>query len=211
MAKEITVACVACGGQFRYVHRTGVPPRRCEPCKVKHVAELWRASYRRNADTARLRAREYWRANHSRSRTKACATCGTEFTYAVVRGRRRFHCDPCTEMMRRECKGRYRESHREELRVAGREYAVGRYQRQRDRLLREAAERRKVRRLALYKRDGGRCHICGGLVSWDEFEVDHIFPISRGGTSAQENLGTSHRECNRRKGARVLEEVTAVG
>lgn len=48
-------------------------------------------------------------------------------------------------------------------------------------------------------RDGGRCRRCGS--AW-RIEVDHIIPLSRGGSSEEDNLQTLCRNCNRKKNNR---------
>lgn len=51
------------------------------------------------------------------------------------------------------------------------------------------------------QRDGYRCQICGrGLADGVKLEVDHIKPVSKGGTSDPENLRTLCWDCNRGKG-----------
>lgn len=54
----------------------------------------------------------------------------------------------------------------------------------------------------LYERDEGRCGICGEPVGRDDFQVDHIVPISRGGEHSYANTQIAHRFCNQSKGAR---------
>jgi 5-methylcytosine-specific restriction endonuclease McrA len=66
-----------------------------------------------------------------------------------------------------------------------------------------------VRRLAVYKRDGGICHICGKDVDPSRFHVDHIVPLSRGGRHTYANVALAHPRCNYRKGARLLKEMAA--
>lgn len=58
----------------------------------------------------------------------------------------------------------------------------------------------KVRYMVL-QRDHFRCVLCGRGASAAELEVDHIKPVSRGGTSDMTNLRTLCRDCNRGKGA----------
>jgi 5-methylcytosine-specific restriction endonuclease McrA len=67
------------------------------------------------------------------------------------------------------------------------------------------AEMAQDRALAwrVFARDGYRCQVCeapGGTV---ELTVDHIIPVSAGGTNAESNLQTLCRTCNSRKGARI--------
>lgn len=49
-------------------------------------------------------------------------------------------------------------------------------------------------RFAIYQRDGHRCRKCGRQTS--DLEVDHIFPISKGGKSTMDNLQTLCHRCN---------------
>ena len=51
-------------------------------------------------------------------------------------------------------------------------------------------------RFAVYSRDGNRCRKCG---STRDLEVDHIFPISKGGKSNFDNLQTLCHVCNAKK------------
>lgn len=53
------------------------------------------------------------------------------------------------------------------------------------------------------------CYLCGGNVEWGEAEVDHIVPVSKGGSGEVENLRWTHRECNRAKGSFTLDELAA--
>jgi hypothetical protein len=52
----------------------------------------------------------------------------------------------------------------------------------------------------VWKRDGGKCRHCGGT---DHVEIDHVIPISRGGTGDIENLQLLCRKCNRKKRQRT--------
>lgn len=56
----------------------------------------------------------------------------------------------------------------------------------------------------------GRCDVCGSEMSrdvkWpdpDFASIDHVIPLSRGGTHTQGNLQWAHLSCNQRKAARV--------
>lgn len=49
-------------------------------------------------------------------------------------------------------------------------------------------------RFAIYKRDGYRCRKCG--CATQDLEIDHIFPISKGGKSTYDNLQTLCHRCN---------------
>ena len=55
-------------------------------------------------------------------------------------------------------------------------------------------------RFAIYNRDHNRCRICG---SRRNLEIDHIYPIAKGGKSTYDNLQTLCHRCNAKKGANV--------
>lgn len=51
-------------------------------------------------------------------------------------------------------------------------------------------------RMAVYSKDKGRCQICGRFVSYDEYTIDHIIPLSKGGTNDMYNLQCTCKVCN---------------
>lgn len=55
-------------------------------------------------------------------------------------------------------------------------------------------------RFAIYARDNYRCVKCGDT---EDLEIDHIYPISKGGKSDLNNLQTLCHHCNYRKGNRI--------
>ena len=58
-------------------------------------------------------------------------------------------------------------------------------------------------RFAIYKRDGYRCRICGRTHNSALLEVDHIYPIAKGGKSTYDNLQTLCHDCNVKKGTNI--------
>jgi CRISPR/Cas system Type II protein with McrA/HNH and RuvC-like nuclease domain len=65
-------------------------------------------------------------------------------------------------------------------------------------------------RWAIYKREGGRCFYCLGEIAELQFEIDHIYPRSKGGTDCPTNLVAACRACNNEKSDFVLPvELTA--
>lgn len=70
----------------------------------------------------------------------------------------------------------------------------------------------------LYKRDKGVCHICGGECDFSDYthkvskgvnafvvgenypSIDHVVPLSKGGTHQWDNVRLAHHYCNTRKG-----------
>ena len=56
-------------------------------------------------------------------------------------------------------------------------------------------------RFYIYNRDHNRCRICGRRTN--DLEIDHIYPIAKGGKTTMDNLQTLCHRCNARKGDSV--------
>jgi len=68
---------------------------------------------------------------------------------------------------------------------------------------------REVRftRRNIFYRDKNRCQYCGKVFQQRELNLDHIIPISRGGTSCWENVVCACISCNTKKGDRLPSEA----
>lgn len=73
----------------------------------------------------------------------------------------------------------------------------------------------------LYKKENGICAICGGKCDYKDYKlddyknfiignqypsIDHIIPISKGGTHTWQNIQLAHRICNSYKGSGFIEK-----
>lgn len=71
----------------------------------------------------------------------------------------------------------------------------------------------------LYKRDAGICWICGGRCNYNDSEtddlgnfivgpsypsIDHVYPLSRGGSHTWDNVRLAHHRCNTLKSDKVV-------
>lgn len=65
-------------------------------------------------------------------------------------------------------------------------------------------------RFEVFKRDSFTCQYCGRSAPDVLLEVDHIVPVSKGGTDDLLNLVTSCRDCNRGKSAKLLSDSSAI-
>lgn len=54
-------------------------------------------------------------------------------------------------------------------------------------------------RAKIYNKNKGKCAICGRFVSYDDFTIDHIIPLSRGGENKLTNLQCTCYVCNQIK------------
>jgi len=63
-------------------------------------------------------------------------------------------------------------------------------------------------RFSVLERDGFQCQFCGTKAPDAELHVDHLTPISAGGSDQMDNLVAACKECNQGKGARLLSEPT---
>jgi 5-methylcytosine-specific restriction endonuclease McrA len=93
-------------------------------------------------------------------------------------------------------------------------WIVTRWRRRRRPARRRAAPRDHIPRAvrqAIYRRDGYACRYCGRRRSHTvRLELDHFFPVARGGTDDPANLVTACFDCNRAKGARLLLDEQAL-
>jgi len=69
--------------------------------------------------------------------------------------------------------------------------------------------RRNVRftRKNIFYRDRNRCQYCGRVFSQKHLNLDHVIPVSRGGTSGWTNVVCACIECNGKKGSRTPAEA----
>ena len=62
-------------------------------------------------------------------------------------------------------------------------------------------------RRGLWQRDGGVCQYSGRQLQFDEANIDHVIPRSRGGATSWENCVLADKRVNHRKGDRTPEEA----
>jgi len=62
-------------------------------------------------------------------------------------------------------------------------------------------------RFDIFERDKFCCQYCGRMPPDVMLEVDHIIPVSKGGTNDSENMRTSCCDCNRGKATKIIGEV----
>lgn len=67
-----------------------------------------------------------------------------------------------------------------------------------------------IRHLLVFERDEWICHLCNTIIdrtlrgdSWMRATLDHIIPLSKGGTHTYDNVAAAHWFCNMQKGDRL--------
>lgn len=113
---------------------------------------------------------------------------------------------------RQEVLRKYRDSHREELRQRSRAWiknnpakaalaSLKRYYRK----LKSFVE--EVDRDLVWNRDKGLCHICQKPANQNNWHLDHIYPVVKGGEHSYKNVAVSHPRCNQKKSDRLMSEI----
>lgn len=60
-------------------------------------------------------------------------------------------------------------------------------------------------------RDGGECYLCHqAFNSKSDITLDHLIPISKGGTDGLGNMRLAHNNCNRDKKDMTIEEYAVM-
>jgi hypothetical protein len=68
-------------------------------------------------------------------------------------------------------------------------------------------KRKKLNKQTLFERDRGRCQYSGRKLTYKNATIDHVFPKSKGGHHAWDNVVLAHRDVNHKKGNFTLEEA----
>lgn len=220
--------CSKCGTEYpetpEYFHRdakskTGLSYR-CKKCVKKAGAEWYAA----NREHVRERGRRYYQANRERILERDRAYYYAHPGQWIERNRRYAAANPEKVKL---WKAKYRETHREELRQKGRDYVrATREQREiarkkwrqnnpeqaRAEIIRYRARKRQAPGThtgedirAQYQAQRGRCWWCGNLLN-GTYHVDHLIPLSRGGSNAPENIVLACPSCNMSKNNKLPHE-----
>lgn len=100
-------------------------------------------------------------------------------------------------------------------------YRLGsrRYERHQARHAAVAARRRakiktgtfeKFTRAEIIERDRSICHLCGKVCAPNEIHIDHVIPLSKGGTHTRGNVKVACATCNISKGASIPSDPNAL-
>lgn len=185
--------CPACGKRFRR-RTTATDARNDVYCSVG-CAQNHRSARRDLIRTLRAPLHALEDALREVARHRTCAICGAPFV--VTSGNRAFgndcYCSP-------EC-----------ARIGGNERRLKSHAREKG----WGGRYEKIDSLAIFDRDGWRCHLCGKRVNkrlrWPHplsASRDHIVPRSLSGDHVKTNIRLAHLTCNEHKGTRPVNEQT---
>lgn len=191
---DVLLRCKKCGSIIR---RSMISIRKkavaCETCKSIELAE--REHQRQLAKDEKARTKQEWhnevaRRNEAKrleleerreARRHACPICGKETTNKVC----------CSVECSKKRNNQVKETRRR-IKIDGALIDNG------------------ITLQALFNRDNGVCHICGGVCDWGDKEerngtiicgnnypsIDHVKPLSLGGLHEWGNVRLAHRLCN---------------
>jgi len=60
-----------------------------------------------------------------------------------------------------------------------------------------------ARRAEIIARDGFKCYLCHKPITLENFELDHLIPVSKSGSNSPENLAAACSRCNKSRGNRI--------
>lgn len=218
------IKCRACGAEYertvgflRKGNVTCVECKKQETKKRKVERELEAEAKKAERDLYRMMhpPKDAYAEQHERflMRSGICEICGKPYTVreyvescALKKAQDNGVCSrECRdEKKRRKCRAMHKgrkDTHRHRARKYGCEYDSS------------------VKLDRLIKRNGLQCAICGGMCdlndhSWSEYSgplypsIDHIIPMSKGGSHTWDNVQIAHIICNSEKGDR-MEEANA--
>ena len=62
-------------------------------------------------------------------------------------------------------------------------------------------------RIKIFEKSFGVCYLCNESLTIEEFTIDHVIPLSKGGTNRQKNLRATHEKCNYDKADKIIKKI----
>lgn len=203
-----------CGGMLRYgpiEDRARYPSVRVRYADCAHCGRLFvsrggaalcsDACRRERAECRRVEVRRlHAERNAHRYGRRPCSRCGEEFECGPRRGRPRRFCEPCEALAAAETRRAARDRRRIRLRRLN------------------GAEYERIVRSKVYERDGWRCQLCRRPVDGAAKvphprapTLDHVVPLSEGGSHTYANVQLACFLCNSLKGAGGGQQLAMFG
>jgi hypothetical protein len=219
--KIVAFVCTCCS-RTRLRFKSGPPPMFCRACRPNGSCEVLDRKKQKckncanefSGDKAKYcskKCREQWHHNNGAIAPHRCKTCNTVFHH---RTEKTFCGDECrTRAWSRTCKD-CGVHFTQKKNCSGKCKACRKHDRNRASSIRLRVRRGKavtaVSKISVHdcwSRDNGKCQICMKkidlAVRWpnrNSMSVDHIVPLSKGGTDEAANVRAAHLGCNSRRG-----------
>lgn len=198
--------CLNCGKEaYRRISGTnkakGHGNKYCSmACRAEHAARISAEIEQRVAAIKReIKAiKRLGKATYKPKKVRCvCGRCGDEFIAKRTDGRPRANCDSCLA----------------EAKIESR-----RISKAKRRAVERGASADQIDPIAVFERDGWRCHICGtklkrkdrGTTKASAPELDHIVSLAEGGTHTLSNVACACRKCNLEKSSRSFGQLVLV-
>lgn len=226
MPRNPDLPCARCG-QLMWRSTTSLPKGQatCQPCRRRQREETlgpqrrcaWCADVTSRtpycSKKCGYQARSDARGYEATSRA-TCEVCGAQ--YRRKGGPRQRACSRAcggrlgmtsgsgTERPCRSCAQAFRPTREIQVYCSRRcqKVAHARHRSHCRRVLIKAQAHDRIELTALAARDGWRCHLCHRKVRRSEASIDHLEPLSLGGSHTWQNVALAHRTCNSRRSNR---------
>lgn len=181
----LAVYCKLCHNDINKIYN------KMHRAKVNHRLAKWRNN---NRDRIRQQEREYRHLNPERHRQRAAKW-------------KKNHPDKCKELRRRRYLANPTEEKRKTAEWRKQNPKMVKQQKERRRARKYYSKYEKINRDTVYVRDSGICYICKKTVEPQNWHLDHIVPLCRGGEHTYANVAVSHPKCNQIKAANKPSEA----
>lgn len=189
---DVTIECIECGWQYRSDSTNAKGKKFCDNCQQKKVQE--NRDKREIERQKRLAIGEMKKNLNAKKRelNKQIKALERNYNNILTRDER----EERKRQNRRACEKR------NSLKRHGRLKTNGRID-------------KDITLERLYDKEKGQCHICGLLCNYDDYKIteegyfivgkfypsiDHVTPLSKGGTHTWDNIKLAHISCNSWKG-----------
>jgi len=173
--------------------------------KVKAAAIAWRKVHpeylkkwrKANPEKARISDAKYRKA-HPEKRSVACNKWKKAHPEKVKANYAKWKKDNSEQVKANNLA--WRKAHPERIKALWRAWRKANPDKVRSAVALRRATCEKVERTILFRRDEGRCHLCGKKVKINGWHLDHIVPLSKGGEHSYRNVAVACPRCNMQKG-----------
>jgi hypothetical protein len=214
--------CKDCQEPFEYTRTSGRTPERCRPCQAKRnnakTAEARRINGRK--DLKFLPGERIYPCTECGAdipcattgrKPECCKSCAKRRTVKRVAVRQKrpprapINCIDCNVLVELPIRGASRQKRCAECAVKAARVIQKRMSHER-RALKMGAEAEKFTHLEIFERDAWKCGICKKRINKHlkhphpmSASLDHIIPLTRGGSHTRAGVQASHLRCNLRK------------